>query len=288
MRIARSILLAAWLTAGPAWAGLSPAEAARQWQEAQGFTDLPALEEDASPLTFQYALIERLTAHLGRPVGYKAALTNPQAQQMFGVTGPVLGILLEKMLLPDNTELPLSYAARPAIEADLLVRVSDPNINEARTDLDLLAGLDAIIPFLELPDLALPPGAAGQADILTALNTGARAGIQGRILPVRADAETLDRLGRFTVRLVDGAGNLLGQGRGADLMGHPIQVVRWIRDTLAARGERLRAGDLLSLGTLTPIVPLRNGGHITAHYEGLSPDDGVSVSCILHEAATTK
>lgn len=288
MRIARSILLAAWLMAGPARAGLSPAEAARQWQEARGFTALPALEEDASPVTFQYALIERLTAHLGRPVGYKAALTNPQARQMFGVTNPVLGILLDKMLLDDAAELPLSHAARPAIEADLLVRVSDPNINEARTDLELLAGLDAIIPFLELPDLALPPGGSGRVEVLTALNTGARAGIKGRALPVRADPDTLDRLARFTVRLVDEQGNLLGQGQGTDLMGHPIQVVRWIRDTLLARGEPLRAGDLLSLGTLTPIVPLRVGGRITAYYEGLSPDATTTVSCIVHEATAAE
>jgi 2-keto-4-pentenoate hydratase len=154
------------------------------------------------------------------------------------------------MLLEDNAELALDYAARPAVEADLLVRVRDPNINEAKTDLELLAGLGEVIPFIELADLLLLPGASNDLRTLTALNAGARTGVVGTPVALTADQATLDRLGSFTVRLEDEKGRLYGAGRGADLLGHPIHVVRWMRDALRARGDRLREGDVLSLGTL--------------------------------------
>lgn len=282
-------LLAGALARAEVHAQVTPAALAREWEAARVIKALPALEDDQAAQNFQNALIERISGKLGRPVGYKAALTNPKAQQLFGVDQPILGVLLEKMLLEDKAELALDYAARPAVEADLLVRVRDPNINEAKTDLELLAGLGEVIPFIELADLLLAPGASNDLRTLTALNAGARTGVVGTPVALTADQATLDRLGAFTVRLEDEKGRLYGAGRGADLLGHPIHVVRWMRDALRARGDRLREGDVLSLGTLTPVQALKKPARLTAHYYGLlaDPEDDLSVTCILHEAAAS-
>ena len=281
----RRLLLLALLSGPLALsAQTTPAVAARQMLAGQPVGTLDQITNEALALNFQQALVERLTGTWGRPAGYKAALTAPEAQAKFGVSQPLLGYLLDKMLLEDNAELSLNYAARPVAEADLLVRVSDPNINEARTDLELLAGLDAVIPFIELADAALPPGAQGNPHQLVALNAGARAGVQGTPIPVTANQEFLDRLRTFTVRLDNGKGANLGQGSGEALLGHPIHVVRWIRDTLAARGDTLREGDLLSLGTLTPLVPIKGTTRLIAYYEGLQPEDTVTVSVLIEES----
>ena len=262
----------------------TPAALALQWEAARLIQPAPVPVDDDEAISLQYGLIEHICSHLGRPVGYKAALTNPALQQQFGVNQPILGVLLEKMLLEDHADLPLDYAARPAAEGDLLVRVSDPNINDAETDLELLAGLDVVIPFIELPDLLFAPGTTNQARTLQALNVGARAGVMGTPIPLTADQATLDRLAAFTVRLVNQDNLLLGEGKGQDLLGHPIHVVRWMRDTLKAHGDRLREGHLLSLGSVTPLVPLRTGGRLTAFYDGLTPDGPVSVSCTIQES----
>lgn len=282
------LLILAGLLASSASAQLTPARATEQWLAGQTFTENLLLEDGEAAQNFQNAFLERLTAHLGRPVGYKAALTNPNAQQMFGVNQPILGVLLERMLQQDQAELPLNFAARPAAEADLLVRVSDPNINEAKTDLELLAGLDVVRPFIELVDLLRPPGTTGDVHMLTALNAGARAGVMGADLALSADQATLDRLASFTVQLVDQDGKVLGEGRGDALLGHPIHVVRWIRDTLLARGDRLREGQWLSLGTLSPIQPVRQTGRLTARYAGLPGATTTSVSCLIREAEPAK
>lgn len=285
MRLCFLLMIAALVPGPTLLRAQTPATLARQWEAARLIQPAPVPADDDEALSLQYGLIEHICRHLGRPVGYKAALTNPRAQQQFGVDRPILGVLLEKMLLEDHADLPFDYAARPAAEGDLLVRVSDPNINEATTDLELLAGLDAVIPFIELPDLLFAPGTTNSARTLQALNAGARAGIMGAAIPLTADQATLDRLAGFTVRLVNEDNKLLGEGTGSALLGHPIHAVRWIRDTLQAQGDRLREGQLLSLGSVTPIVPLRQAGRLTAFYEGLTPDEGpVSVSCTIQES----
>src|SRR5688500_12394172 len=97
-------------------------------------------------------LVERLEASDNRIVGYKAGLTSREVQERFGVASPVRGVLLEKMLLPDGTEVPHDFGARPMFEADLLVIVKNDAIHQAKTHLDVLRALSQVAPFIELPD----------------------------------------------------------------------------------------------------------------------------------------
>jgi 2-keto-4-pentenoate hydratase len=101
----------------------------------------------------QVMVVRRLREDLGPVVGYKAALTSPAAQQRFNLNHPLYGFLLDKMLLDSGDSLPADFAVTPMAEGDLMVRVKDASINQASTDAELLAALDAVIPFIELPDL---------------------------------------------------------------------------------------------------------------------------------------
>ncbi len=59
------------------------------------------------------------------------------------------------MLLPSGSIVPANFGARPLFEGDLIVRVGSDAINDATTRQEVLAALDAVIPFIELPDFAL-------------------------------------------------------------------------------------------------------------------------------------
>lgn len=218
----------------------------------------------------QGAFVAALTVAYGNPVGYKAGLTSPAARARFGAKEPLSGVLLARMLMKDGASLPASYGARPAVEADLLVRVGSAAINEAHAHAEILAALEAVIPFIELPDLAYAVGTAPDAAAIAAVNVGARHGVLGKPIPLAPGTAWEQRLGAFRVRLEDGDGNALAEGAGKDLLGHPLSAVRWLRDDLAARGIALQAGDLLSLGTVAAPVPAGPGTY-TATYTGLDP-----------------
>jgi 2-keto-4-pentenoate hydratase len=112
-------------------------------------------------------------------VGYKAGLTNPAVQKRFNASAPVWGVLYEPMLLKDGATVEAAFGARPLFEADLMVRVSDARINQAKTPEQVLQYIDQVIPAIELPDLVVeaPPKLNGAA--IAAINVGARYFVMG-------------------------------------------------------------------------------------------------------------
>ncbi|MFQ5508951.1 MAG: 2-keto-4-pentenoate hydratase [Leptospirillia bacterium] len=226
----------------------------------------------------QEVFVNRISIDSGAVVGYKAGLTNPGVQEKFGTSQPVMGRLLSGMILEDGAVLSAHFGARPMLEADLLVRVKSDAINRAQTPEEALASLDAVIPFLELPDLVYAEGTPLSGIAITAINVGARYGVMGNPIPLAPTASWNKRLETFSVTVSDNGGNLLGEGTGAVLMGHPLNVVLWLRDQLAQAGILLKAGDLLSLGSLTPLAPAPPGRSVDAYYRGLDPAGDVRVS----------
>lgn len=225
----------------------------------------------------QAEFVQTLAKTLGNQVGYKAGLTSAPAQEKFGVSQPLLGVLFEQMLLPNGAVLTADFGARPMTEGDLMVRVGSDEINNAKTMPEALASLDAVIPFIEVPDLVYDPEAKMDGQAIAAINIGARYGVLGDPILLTANDDWQTRLGHISVEILDADGNLLQTGNSNALLGHPLNVVLWIKDALQAEGKQLKPGDLLSLGTITPLMPVKPNTTIRAKYIGLDPNGDVEI-----------
>jgi len=212
-------------------------------------------------------LVAIMVRHWGRPVGYKVGLTNPAAQQRFSVSHPVTGTIYQNTVgLRSGAEVPARFGSVPTVEADLMIRVRDEAINQARTHLDVLRNIDLIIPFIELPDLVLASGMDGPN--LLGINVGARLGVVGEGIPVQVSEEFAARLASMTVTLASDQREL-ARAPGTALLGHPLNVIPWLAQDLASRGERLRVGEMISLGGFSPALPIEAGRTYTVTYDGL-------------------
>lgn len=217
---------------------------------------------------------DRLVAVLAQPwgdrVGWKVGLTNPVAQRAFGTAHPVVGAIFHGTLRArSGAELPAGFGIIPAVESDLLVRVRDEGVNEAGEDhVALLRHLDAVIPFIELPDLVYGPGTAWSGPLLVSINVGARLGVVGEEIPVQATPEFARALGAMTVILADDTREL-ARAPGTALLGHPLNALAWLLRDLREQGRRLQAGEYVSLGGFSAPLPAQAGRRYTATYEGL-------------------
>lgn len=222
-------------------------------------------------------LLKLLGAQLGAPVGYKAGLTNPAVQKRFGADAPVWGALYKPMLLPADSKVPAAFGARPLYEADLLVRVSSAAVNQATTPAQVLAAIDQVIPFIELPDLVVqaPPKLNGAA--ISAINVGARLGVLGEPISVQATPEFSDRLRDMEV-MVMADGSEVDRGKGSDVLGHPLAAVVWLVQDLARHGIALKPGDLVSLGSFSKLLPPKPGQQVQVIYQGLPGTPMVAAS----------
>lgn len=223
-----------------------------------------------------------LAQRFGKVVGYKAGLTNPAVQKRFNTDKPVWGKLYEGMIEQSGASVPAVFGARPLFEADMLVRVKSAQINQAKTPLQVLEAIDQVIPFIELPDLLVqaPPKLNGAG--VSAINVGARLGVAGAPLAVpayRAERYAfLQALADMQVSLTDGAGTRLGGGKGSDILEHPLNAVVWLAQALAQEGLAMQPGDLISLGSFSPLLPPKAGLSVTATFEGLPGAEPVRVS----------
>ena len=231
----------------------------------------------------QQQFLGEVSKELGPVVGYKAGLTSETAQKQFNVSQPLLGTLFQEMLLPNGTVISPNFGSRPMTEGDLMVRVGSEEINNAKTPREALASLDAVIPFMELADLVYSEDVKLNAPAILAINVGARAGILGEPISLAATEEWEGRLNNFTLEILDKDGKVLATGKGSNLLGNPLNVVLWIRDSLRAEGKELKKGDLLSLGTITPLMPVKPNTSIRARYSGFKLDETVEIFVVFEE-----
>ncbi len=280
-RIPATLALA--LAAGPAFAecGASEAEIAAylaDWTAARPTAALSAGATLEEALCTQERLVAALSERLGPRVGWKAGLTSEAAQARFGAPSPVRGQLLRDMLLEDGATVPADFGARPLFEADLILVVADAAINRAETTEEVLAHISEIRPFLELPDIAVAEGEPIDAVTLTAGNVGARLGVVGAGIDVAAArAEGADlhaALAEMTVTVESAEGVELATAEGRVVLGHPAAAVLWLMEA----GVTLAAGDMVSVGSIGPLLPIAKAeGAATVTYRGLPGAPSVGV-----------
>ncbi|OPY68626.1 MAG: 2-hydroxyhexa-2,4-dienoate hydratase [Syntrophorhabdaceae bacterium PtaU1.Bin034] len=251
---------------------------AEEYLKKNALTDIDTQMTLDQAAKVQEEFVNIISREYGAPVGYKAGLTNPNVQKVFGVSQPVRGTLLEKMLIKSGATVPAGFGAISFAEGDLVVRVGDEAVNQVKSAEETLKYLDAVIPFIELPDMAFDKTVKPTAAAIVAINVGTRHGVMGDPIPLAATPEWRDRLKNFTLQAFDEKGALLGEAKGTALLGDPLSVVLWLKDSLAAEGKKLKKGDLLSLGSLTKPIPAKPGTGVKVRYIGLDPKGPVEIS----------
>ncbi|MGD1938609.1 MAG: hypothetical protein ACFCA4_13785 [Cyanophyceae cyanobacterium] len=197
----------------------------------------------------------------------------------FSASGPIRGIFFGNMLRPSGVPIPVSAGTRMLVEGDILVRMRDAQaLQRARTDDEILAALDAVIPFIEVPDLIYSADSTINAQAIATANAGARTGWVG--YPVSMTAENWRSLSTVQVAMQTTVGRQsqtrtvsLEKGLGMK----PAAVVRWLRDELRRSRIIPKRGDILSLGTLLPPMPAQPGMAISLRYLGLGSGNGAII-----------
>lgn len=214
----------------------------------------PGLPDQETAYQVQRALVDRRAARVGSErMGYKVALTSPEAQAALKTDSPASGELLRTDVLRSGSKVDLAMMFSPLIEVELMFRVvedltAEPGVDEVCHSCEVAAGL-------ECPDGRYEHWFGGDFPALSdkdVVSDNCLAGfvvVSDHWLP----ASSLDLARTPAALYIDG--NKVRSGSGDQVLEHPANAVAWLARQQAARGRRLEAGTLISAGTFTaPIL----------------------------------
>ena len=64
-------------------------------------------------------------------------------------------------------------------------------------------------------------------------------------------------------------GEIVGEGSGADVLGHPFEALAWLANSLVERGRMLKAGEIVLTGSMVATCWLEPGDEMTTVIDGL-------------------
>ncbi len=198
----------------------------------------------AAAYAIQDAFVRRMTSLLGAAAGYKIGLTSRRMQQLCAIDHPVAGVVFRERVLASGRRIARAALQRVGLEFEICVRMGRdvPARDRPWTIDDIADAVDAVAPAFEVID---DRHSSYPLDLLSlvadnAWNEGIVLGEFRREWPDLAAV-------RGTVFC---NGEQVDQGHGRDVLGHPFAPLAWLADHLAATGRGLRAGDIVSTGSL--------------------------------------
>ncbi len=226
-----------------------------------------------------YAVQARLhalqeAAGLGARIGWKIGCTTPVMQRYMGIDHPCAGGLFTGGMAEQAGRYDFDGFCRVGVECEIVVRLGAnltptgaPYTREsvAGAVSACMAGIEVVDDrFRDFRQLDVWTMAAGDF-----FNAGCVLGSTVADFP----ALELDRLtGHMTVN-----GAEAGQGRGGDILGHPLEALAWLANLKAQAGAGLAAGEIVMLGSVVETRWLARGDVVEVEIESLGTARAVFV-----------
>jgi 2-keto-4-pentenoate hydratase len=221
---------------------------ARRRRARQPVADMPAAlkpaDEDAG-YRLQDAVLRAMAPEWGAPAGWKIGVTTPQMQDYLGIAAPIAGAMPSLFRRAPGALIRHAEHCRLGIECEIAMALKAPLGAGATPETAALA-VAAIHPAIELVDDRYGGDYRGFGVPAMIADFAFHAGFV-----LGAPVPGWTRIDLAAVRGVTRAnGRITGEGRGADVMGHPMASLAWLANRLGALCRRIEAGQVVLTGSL--------------------------------------
>lgn len=208
----------------------------------------------------QKALIDRIELPVA---GWKIGCTSEVAQRILGVAEPMYGPVFASAVIQSPAALPSAALPMMALECEFAFRLRrDLLAGEGPFGRDqVIQAVGAVIPAIEVISTRLDDFAKyGGPQIV------ADCGANGALVLGEPEMDWEDmELDSHPVSLaVDGVPRATGAGNA--VLGHPLNAMIWFVNHFTEAGEDLHAGDVISTGTCTGLLPISAGETAVADF----------------------
>lgn len=222
-------------------------------------------------LRHSYAVQDRLNRRLassaaGPVAGYKIGCTTEVMQAYLDIPHPCAGAMFDSTVKFGAGEFNVRKLCYPGVECEIAVQIEkdmvlDDDHEFSLSQCELYVG--AVMASIELVDARWTDYSVVSTPSLIADNFFGAGCVLGR--PVSLGADRLSALtGTMHIN-----GKVIGSGRGEDILGHPYAALCWLANHQARRGQPLRAGEYVSLGSVVQTQWLQAGDMVEVEFDEL-------------------
>jgi 2-keto-4-pentenoate hydratase len=198
-------------------------------------------------------------------IGWKVGFGAPTSLKLMQISAPLVGFLTDATVLEPGGIVDTRGWDRGIVEFEVAVYLGS-DLGAGATDDEAREAISAVGPAIEVANINLPVEAGNVAEVLAG-----NIFHQGVIFGERdADRAGLDISGLTARILVDGEERATTEDLQAITGPYPW-IVATVADTLAANGERLKAGDVIITGSVIPPIPVTDGTEFTLALDPFRP-----------------
>lgn len=213
------------------------------------FHTIDGLAAIADAYDVQDRYVALLRAAHGESIGYKVGLTSQTMQTFCGIDHPIAGVVLATRVHRSGARIRRADFGRLGLEFEIAVRVKSdvPASAASYTAATIAPHVESVCAAIELVDDRAAD--YGSLDVRSLVSDNSWNGgiVLSDFITAWPDLEAAP--GRASR---DGAP--IGEGHGRDILGHPFNSVAWLAAHLAARGEALKAGQVVMTGSVMKTV----------------------------------
>ena len=210
----------------------------------------------------QFQLLQIRQNENEKLVGWKVGLTSAAMQQQQGVDEPCLGHLIKSGQRNSPATFTFNELFSPGFENELCLRLKLPLEENCPTLENVANAVEAVAPALEIIERRSPFGS--DFPLAIAGNSQQRAFVTGKFIPFSKKMDLAQ-----TIATVNINGKAQETALGSEVLGNPLESVRWLAKKLTAFGYKLEAGMLVMTGSFTKQYSVNLGDQIKTDFEGI-------------------
>jgi 2-keto-4-pentenoate hydratase len=222
--------------------------------------DGPATIVDAYDIQDRYVAL--LRGEHGEAAGYKVGLTSATMQKFCGIDHPIAGVVLARRVHRSGATVRRADFGRLGLEFEIAVRIGSDVARGPCTAAAIAPHVGGVCAAIEIVDDRSADYSSLDVRSLVADNSWNAGIVLSEFSKRWPDLEAArGRAGK------DGA--VFGEGYGRDILGHPFNSAAWLATQLAARGQTLKAGQVVMTGSVMKTVFPEEAANYRFDLEGI-------------------
>ena len=225
----------------------------------------PRDEEDA------YCVQEALHVLLGNSgigniCGYKIGCTTPVMQKFLDINNPCAGAIFNSATNELSGSFKFDKLLHPGVECEMAVRLKAdiPSTEAPHNRESVASAVGSVMAAIEIVDDRWRDYKSVDTPTLIADDFFGAGCVLGPEIFEWENIDLSDVKGSMSIN-----GTRVGSGMASDIMGHPFEALSWLANSMGARGQSLRAGEFVLLGSLVETKWVERGDVVTIEQQGV-------------------